>query len=61
MSYDFELFTSRNFTIDPPRTSDRSNVRVDGPDRVEEDDLPENYLPILGKKRILYRVLSIAE
>lgn len=32
------------------------NVRVDGPDFVEDEDLPVNYLPILGKKRVLFTI-----
>ncbi len=56
MSYDFELYTSRKLSLDPPKTSDGSHIRVDGPDRVEEEDIPDNYLPTVGKKRLLNRI-----
>jgi len=56
LSYDFELYTSRKLTLDPPQTSVGKYIRVDGPDVVEEEDIPANYLPVLGKKRILFRI-----
>lgn len=56
MSYDFELYTSRKLVLEPPRTSGGCSVRVDGPDCVEDEDLSTNYLPILGKKRVLFRI-----
>lgn len=34
----------------------RVKLCIDGPDHVEEEDLPDNYLPILGKKRVLFRI-----
>jgi len=56
LSYDFELYTSRKLALEPPQTSGGCNIRVDGPDRAEDEDLPVNYLPILGKKRVLFRI-----
>lgn len=56
MSYDFELFAGRKHVLKPPSTSDTCNVRVDGPDRAEDEDLPQNYRPFLGKKRFLFRI-----
>ena len=56
MSYDFELYTSRKQAFEQPQTSDGSNIRIDGPDRVEDEDIPANYLAILGKKRVLFRI-----
>jgi hypothetical protein len=56
MSYDLELFTTGKHELDPPSTSATCNVRIDGPDRAEDEDLPSNYLPVLGKKRLLYRI-----
>lgn len=56
MSYDFELYTSRRITLDPLRTGAESNVVVDGPDILHDDDIPQEYLPHVGKKRVLYRI-----
>lgn len=56
MSYDFDLYTSRTFLIETPRTSFGGNVRIDGPDRIEADDVPVSYLSILGNRRMLYRI-----
>ncbi len=56
MSYDFELFASRKFLLEPPSTSATCNVCIDGPDHAEDEDLPDNYLTVLGKKRVLFRI-----
>lgn len=57
MSYDFELYMSRAVAFDPPPHTDGAcHIRVDGPDRAEDEDLPSTYLPVLGKKRILFRI-----
>jgi len=56
LSYDFDLYASRKQLIEKPQTSGGCIVRIDGPDRVEDEDLPANYLAILGKKRVLYRI-----
>ncbi|MEP4195548.1 MAG: hypothetical protein ABJL99_07930 [Aliishimia sp.] len=56
MSYDFELYTNRKLILDPPVTSGGSSVRVDGPERIEDENIPANYLTILGKKRVLFRI-----
>lgn len=56
MSYDFELYTSDELPLDAPKTSVGGAVRVDGPDRVEDEDIPANHLPILGRRRVLYRI-----
>ena len=56
MSYDFELYSSRKLTLATPKISEGGNIRIDGPDHVEEEDIPVNYLPVLGKKRFLTRI-----
>ena len=56
MSYDFELYTSRRHALEPLPTGAGSNVVVDGPDTLEDDDIPDEYLSIVGKKRVLYRI-----
>lgn len=56
MSYDFDLYASRKQVIEQPQKSGGCIVRIDGPDRVEDEDIPANYLAILGKKRVLYRI-----
>lgn len=56
MSYDFELFTSRPFDLDPPLTSDTGAIRIDGPSHVEDEDLPDTHSGILGKRRQLFRI-----
>lgn len=56
MSYELELFTTAKRLQDPPETSSNVHIRVDGPDKVEDEDLPQEYLPVLGKKRLLFRI-----
>lgn len=56
MSYDFELYASRTQTLADPPELDGGNIVLDGPDRVEVEDLPREYLSVLGKKRLLYRI-----
>ena len=55
MSYDFELYTNREFSLTVPGIA-KDSLRLDGPDRVEDEDIPDAYLPILGRKRVLYRI-----
>jgi hypothetical protein len=56
LSYDFELYTGRKHSLELPPRSVVDNIRVDGPDHTEDEDLPSHYLPVLGKKRVLYRI-----
>ena len=56
MSYDFELYSTKTLVLVPPVTAEGSNIRVDGPDRVEDEDIPDNYLAVVGKKRVLHRI-----
>lgn len=56
LSYDFELYVSRTCSLNAPATSDSSTIRVDGPDRAEDEDIPDSYLSVIGKKRLLYRI-----
>lgn len=56
MSYDFELYTLRTLTLESPAPGAMGHLRVDGPDRVEDEDVPPHVLPILGKRRVLFRL-----
>jgi hypothetical protein len=56
LSYDFELFSSRSHALEGPFTSTGSILRIDGPDRVEDEDLPDNFISVLGGKRFLFRI-----
>lgn len=56
MSYDFELYTAREHPLKPLDTSPGSNVSLDGPNRLEDEDIPDHYISIVGKKRELYRI-----
>lgn len=56
LSYDFELYTSRKVELEAPHTSVGCNVLVDGPYGVEGEDIPLNYLALLGKKRVLFKI-----
>ncbi|MBJ7389389.1 MAG: hypothetical protein JHC92_08155, partial [Sphingomonadaceae bacterium] len=56
MSYDFELFATSQHVLEPPTVSATCNVRIDGPECVEDEDVPNSYIPVLGKKRILFRI-----
>ena len=56
MSYELELFTTAKRLQDPPETSSNVHIRVDGPDKVEDEDQPQEFLPVLGKKRLLFRI-----
>jgi len=56
MSYDFELYVGSKRPLTTPPSLASGNIGFDGPDRVEEDDIPLSYLPVVGKKRWLYRI-----
>lgn len=56
MSYDFELYTARKFGLPTPPVPSVGNISVDGPDKLEEEDIPVSYLPVIGMKRWLNRI-----
>ncbi|MEO0939083.1 MAG: hypothetical protein AAFY38_13095 [Pseudomonadota bacterium] len=53
MSYDFDLYTSRTAPLPTPPGA---QIRVDGPDRVEGDDLAPEIAKVIGRKRQLFRI-----
>lgn len=56
VSYDFELYFGGKRDLTNPPTLVSGNIRFDGPDRAELDDIPQSYLHLIGRKRWLYRV-----
>ncbi|QKG70031.1 hypothetical protein [Erythrobacter mangrovi] len=42
--------------IEPPRLDVGGHINVDGPYSLDQDDIPENYLPVIGRKRVLSRI-----
>lgn len=56
MSYDFELYAASAASLPKPPETSTGNVRCDGPDKMEDDDVPESFLPIVGKKRWIHRI-----
>ena len=56
MSYDFELYTSNKNVPAPPSTSAGSNILFDGPNNLESDDIPDDYISIVGKKKLLFTI-----
>ena len=56
MSYDFELYIGAKRELAGPPILKRGNISFDGPDRAEEEDIPASFLPVVGKKRWLYRI-----
>jgi len=56
MSYDFELYAARKHSFEQLRTSAESNVLLTGPDLLEVEDIDRSYLPLVGKRRFLYRI-----
>ena len=56
MSYDFELYLGGRRLLSAPPGLASGNVRFDGPDQLEVDDIPLAYRRLIGKKRWLYRI-----
>jgi hypothetical protein len=56
MSYDFELFAGSAASLASSPKTIAGKIRLDGPDRLEDEDIPEVYAPFVGKKRWLYRI-----
>jgi hypothetical protein len=56
MSYDFELFVASAASLPSPPDTSAGIINMDSPDRVKSEDIPESFLPFVGKKRWLYRI-----
>lgn len=56
MSYDFELYVGSASVLPGPPDIREGIINIDGPVRVEGDDIPESFLPFVGKKRCMYRI-----
>ncbi|MEL6586428.1 MAG: hypothetical protein AAFQ50_07165 [Pseudomonadota bacterium] len=54
MSYDFALYTTRAYDLVPPDLGPGALLGLYGPDRCEDEDLPPEYLPTLGRRRLMY-------
>lgn len=56
MSYDYEFYVGRIFSPDVPNLGSSALLSCDGPDRLEDEDLPEEVRPLVGKRRLLYQL-----
>jgi hypothetical protein len=56
VSYDIELYTGRATSLETPPETTTGNIRCDGPDKVEDEDISRSFLPLIGTKRWLYRI-----
>lgn len=56
MSYDFELYVRSAVALPSPPSIGEANVRCDGPFRVEDEDIPDLLLPVVGKRRWTYQI-----
>ena len=51
MSYDLDLYLSKDTNLTPPDAGGVGLFSVEPPARCEDDDIPAAYLPLLGKRR----------
>ncbi len=56
MSYDFELFAATAASLANLPDVSAGIINVDGPNRVEGEDIPESFHPFVGTKRWLCRI-----
>ena len=53
MSYDLQLYLSKAQPLTPPPTGETFQFAVDSPARCEDDDVPPEYRPLIGRRRWL--------
>ena len=51
MSYDLDLFIGKETVLTPPEANDSAIFAVDPPARIEDEDIPEEFHAILGRRR----------
>ncbi|AZQ67365.1 hypothetical protein EF888_09630 [Silicimonas algicola] len=51
MSYDLDLYTAKAAPLVPPEADEQGAFNIDPPALCEDDDIPPDVLPILGKRR----------
>ncbi|NNJ67247.1 MAG: hypothetical protein HKP54_04350 [Boseongicola sp.] len=51
MSYDLELYLSKPAILTPPDAGPNAQFAADPPARIEDEDLPDTYHPLIGKRR----------
>ena len=56
MSLDFEFYAARAPILVAPKVGKRANIVVDGPYKMEDEDIFEDFQPVIGKKRQMVRV-----
>lgn len=56
MSIDFELFTSGKISLPSRPTLNTALIQIHGPDKAEDEDIPDPVRAVIGKKRWLYRI-----
>ncbi len=56
MSYDYDLYVGRPFQPDLPGLGSSAHLSCDGPDRLQAEDIAEDVLRLIGKRRLLYRL-----
>ena len=56
VSYDFELYMGRATSFEKPPETTTGNILCDGPDTVQDEDIPRSFLPLIGTRRWLYRI-----
>lgn len=59
MSIGLDLYLARETTLSPPDAGPNAQFAADPPARIEDEDLPESYLPLTGKGRRWLVRLSI--
>ena len=51
MSYDLDLYTARPPDLQAPDPGPGANFAIEPPAKAEDEDIPDSYLPLLGKRR----------
>mgnify|MGYP001825266104 CR=1 FL=1 len=51
MSYSLDLYLARDIALTPPDAGPNAQFAADPPARIENEDIPDSYLPLIGKRR----------
>jgi hypothetical protein len=56
MSRDFTLYMSKAHVLTPPALGPSGQIALQGPDRLEDEDIPDEVHAVIGTRRVAYQI-----